>query len=239
MGIWELVTQRVGTARGICWQILRQCRGPAIMTSMTWSLSEANAAGCWRTGTGRDRPMFLDDTLSFSALLTENNIPYAMLNTSADGWPLSSLRPAMYESGRCCADILMSMSDEEQRDKVYMVQIERDSKAFDPLPRQKRFCDYRRPTTIRTRGGNGSGQSETVRGRLSMCSPVLSTGFPGGFNIVTMNPDIPCGGLSAVQEHVRDERGRLRCAEAGTSTPCAKAMSVCSSDSIQTQPPGL
>ena len=66
-------------------------------------------------------PMFLDDTLSFSALLTENNIPYVMLNTSAgtDGH-LAYYGLAMYESGRCCADILMSMSDEDQKGKVYI-----------------------------------------------------------------------------------------------------------------------
>ena len=90
-------------------------------------------------------PMFLDDSLRFSALLTDNGIPYVMLNTSvgADGH-LAYYGLAMYESGRCCADILMSMSDEDQRNRVYMVQIERDSKGLsDPsAERRKGFSDY-------------------------------------------------------------------------------------------------
>lgn len=137
-------------------------------------------------------PMFLDDTLSFSALLTENNIPYVMLNTSAgtDGH-LAYYGLAMYESGRCCADILMSMSDDDQKGRVYMVQIERDSRGLsDPsADRRKGFRDYL---------AHYYPDTEIINVMINPNSPkqindVLSEtfdGHSGRFNIVTMNSRI-------------------------------------------------
>lgn len=137
-------------------------------------------------------PMFLDDTLSFSALLTENNIPYVMLNTSAgtDGH-LAYYGLAMYESGRCCADILMSMSDEEQRDKVYMVQIERDSKGLsDPSSdRRKGFRDYLSHYYPDTEVVTVLVNPNSPRQTFDVLSGAFE-GLSGRLNIVTMNSRI-------------------------------------------------
>lgn len=137
-------------------------------------------------------PMFLDDTLSFSALLTENNIPYVMLNTSAgtDGH-LAYYGLAMYESGRCCADILMAMSDEDQRNRVFMVQIERDSKGLsDPsADRRKGFRDYLAHYYPDTRVTNVMINPNSPKQTFDVLSGTFD-GLSGRLNIVTMNSRI-------------------------------------------------
>lgn len=137
-------------------------------------------------------PMFLDDTQGFSALLTENGIPYVMVNNrgGTDGH-LAYYGLAMYESGRCCADILMSMSDEDQKDKVFMVQIERDSKGLsDPsADRRKGFRDYMSYYYPDTEVINVMINPNSTKQIHEVLSRAFD-GVPGRLNIVTMNSRI-------------------------------------------------
>ncbi len=137
-------------------------------------------------------PMFLDDALSFSGLLSGNSIPYVMLNTSAgtDGH-LAYFGMPIYESGRCCADILMSMSDEDQKGRVFMVRIERDSKGLsDPSSaRRKGFMDYLSRYCPDTEVTNVMINPNSPEQTLEVLSGAFD-GMTGRLNIVTMNSRI-------------------------------------------------
>lgn len=115
-----------------------------------------------------------------------------MLNTSAgtDGH-LAYYGLAMYESGRCCADILMSMSDEDQKDRVFMVQIERDSKGLsDPsADRRKGFRDYLSYYYPDTEVINVMINPNSPKQTLEVLSRTFD-GTAGRLNIVTMNSRI-------------------------------------------------
>lgn len=90
-------------------------------------------------------PMFLEGTRQFCRQLGESGIPYVVLNTSVNvNTHLAYYGLPMYESGYCCADILMSSSDREQKDKVFLIKIARDLKKLsDPTAERRRgFMDY-------------------------------------------------------------------------------------------------
>ena len=90
-------------------------------------------------------PMFLEGTRQFSTQLFEAGIPYVVLNTSVNvKTHLAYFGLPMYESGYCCADVLMSSSDKEQEGRVFLVKIARDLKKLsDPTADRRRgFLDY-------------------------------------------------------------------------------------------------
>ena len=91
-------------------------------------------------------PMFLDATRTVAVEMEKADIPYVILNTSVSGvyGHLAYFGQPIYDSGAFCADILMSGSEEDSRDMVHLVRIERDVKGLsDPSKERRRgFTDY-------------------------------------------------------------------------------------------------
>lgn len=137
-------------------------------------------------------PMFLDATFRFSVKLSEEGIPYVIFNTTAGtDSHLAYYGLPMYESGRCCADMLMSMSDTGQRGRVYLVKILRDAKKLsDPsVDKRRGFMDYMEdyyPDTeivnVEINPNSPKDVSETLAKAFS--------GAEGRLNIVTLNSRI-------------------------------------------------
>lgn len=88
-------------------------------------------------------PMFKDETLVFTAELTERDIPYVYIDTRIedDQNYFAYFGMPMFQSGYLCADILMNDTPVE---RVYVVRVERDkAKRSDPTAaRRSGFMKY-------------------------------------------------------------------------------------------------
>lgn len=137
-------------------------------------------------------PMFLDETLRFSVKLSEEGIPYVIFNTSAGtDSHLAYYGLPMYESGRCCADMLMSMSDTGQKDRIYLVKILRDAKKLsDPSADKRRgFLDYMEDYYPDTEIINVVVNPNSPKDVTETFAKAFS-GAEGRLNIVTLNSRI-------------------------------------------------
>lgn len=88
-------------------------------------------------------PMFYDETMKFTASLSELGIPYIFLDSKLeeDGY-LAYFGMPRYQSGYLCADILTG--GREVPEKVYVVRIARDKKGLSDPTAERRagFMDY-------------------------------------------------------------------------------------------------
>lgn len=137
-------------------------------------------------------PMFLEGTRQFACQLVDAGIPYIILNTTVDvNSHLAYFGLPMYESGYCCADMLMSGSEPELRKLVFLVKIARDrNRLSDPsAERRKGFLDYLSKyypdTEVRNVVIDPNNPAE-----ISRILETAFSGVSGRLNIVTLNSRI-------------------------------------------------
>ncbi len=138
-------------------------------------------------------PMFLDATRAIAVEMDGADIPYIILNTSVSGiyGHLAYFGQPIYDSGAFCADILMSGSEENSRNTVWLVRIERDIKGLSDPSRERRrgFRDYLSAhypkTEVKDIVINPNNQDDAQRAMDESFSGM--TGYP---NVVTLNSRI-------------------------------------------------